>query len=98
MRFIAEETLAFMEAGWLCQSPPIISRIFDSISCGNLDYCQALKVEVMQVPFMFAQFSVLLVSLTLILFPVGIYYFTGAPLNCEVNASEPLRRLWSRKR
>lgn len=77
-RFIAEEVLAFMETGLLCQSPPIISRIFDSISCGNLDYCQALKVELMQVPFMFAQFSVLLVVLTLILFPVGIYYFTGA--------------------
>jgi len=60
---------------------PIISRIFQEISIGNLAYQAAKKIKEVPMPFMYVQFNALLLLVFNLVTPIAIARFTGSILS-----------------
>lgn len=76
-RWILEAISLYTLKGAILTEPPIVSRIYQELSNGNLGHQQAMKIAVVPFPFAFAQILTMLLVLFLFFVPVIIFVYTG---------------------
>jgi putative membrane protein len=67
------------KSGLLNTPPPILSRVFQELEKGMVEYNQVLQVMSIPFPFPYAQVSVMLLVVYMICTPVVMCYYVGNP-------------------
>lgn len=78
--WILEAISVYSLKGAILTEPPILSRIYQELSNGNLGHQQAMKVAIVPFPFPFAQILTWLLVMFLFFAPIIVFVYTGGEL------------------
>ena len=76
VNWIQEELCAAIQSGLMIIPSPIYSRIYLELSNSTLGHNQALKFRLVQFPYGFAHHCVLMGSILLFFYPLGVFVLT----------------------
>merc|ERR1719421_2493840 len=84
--WITEELAHAVKDGLIPIPPPLLTRIYMELSQSTLAFNQAVKVDKIPFPFVYAHHCVVCLCSFLLLYPLGMYYFSGTVYYASISA------------